>query len=81
MYHSVSAVGGPLRDLAVPPKRLAEQLTALTDAGYRLVGLSEAFAARYWGGEFANVTVVLILIAVLMLRPAGLFVRAKERVV
>jgi peptidoglycan/xylan/chitin deacetylase (PgdA/CDA1 family) len=42
MYHSVSAVGGPLRDLAVPPKRLAEQLTALTDAGYRLVGLSEA---------------------------------------
>lgn len=42
MYHSVSAVGGPLRDLAVPPKRLAEQLTALTEAGYRLVGMSEA---------------------------------------
>jgi peptidoglycan/xylan/chitin deacetylase (PgdA/CDA1 family) len=42
MYHSVSAVRGPLRDLAVPPKRLAEQLTALTDAGYRLAGLSEA---------------------------------------
>jgi peptidoglycan/xylan/chitin deacetylase (PgdA/CDA1 family) len=42
MYHSVSAIGGPLRDLAVPPKRLAEQLTALSDAGYRLVGLSEA---------------------------------------
>jgi peptidoglycan/xylan/chitin deacetylase (PgdA/CDA1 family) len=42
MYHSVSAVGGPMRDLAVPPKRLAEQLRALADAGYRLVGLSEA---------------------------------------
>jgi peptidoglycan/xylan/chitin deacetylase (PgdA/CDA1 family) len=42
MYHSVSAVGGPLRDLAVPPKRLAEQLGALSAAGYRLVGLSEA---------------------------------------
>jgi peptidoglycan/xylan/chitin deacetylase (PgdA/CDA1 family) len=42
MYHSVSAVGGPMRDLAVPPDLLAEQLAALTDAGYRLVGLSEA---------------------------------------
>ncbi|GAA4937469.1 polysaccharide deacetylase family protein [Actinoplanes utahensis] len=42
MYHSVSAVGGPLRDLAVPPERLAEQLAALSGAGYRLVGLTEA---------------------------------------
>jgi len=42
MYHSVSAVAGPLRDLAVPPSRLAEQLAALTSAGYRLLGLSEA---------------------------------------
>jgi peptidoglycan/xylan/chitin deacetylase (PgdA/CDA1 family) len=42
MYHSVSAVSGPLRELAVPPERLAEQLAALTAAGYRLVGLSEA---------------------------------------
>jgi peptidoglycan/xylan/chitin deacetylase (PgdA/CDA1 family) len=42
MYHSVSAVGGPMRELAVPPARLAEQLAALTAAGYRLVGLSEA---------------------------------------
>ena len=42
MYHSVSAIAGPLRDLAVPPARLAEQLDALTAAGYRLVGLSEA---------------------------------------
>jgi peptidoglycan/xylan/chitin deacetylase (PgdA/CDA1 family) len=42
MYHSVSAVAGPLRDLAVPRKLLAEQLGALTGAGYRLVGLTEA---------------------------------------
>jgi peptidoglycan/xylan/chitin deacetylase (PgdA/CDA1 family) len=42
MYHSVSTVSGPLRDLAVPPERLAEQLDALARAGYRLVGLSEA---------------------------------------
>ncbi|GLY06348.1 polysaccharide deacetylase family protein [Actinoplanes sp. NBRC 101535] len=42
MYHSVSSVAGPLRDLAVPPERLAEQLGALTAAGYRLVGLTEA---------------------------------------
>jgi peptidoglycan/xylan/chitin deacetylase (PgdA/CDA1 family) len=45
MYHSVSAIGGPMRDLAVPRKRLTEQLGALTDAGYRLVGLSEALDA------------------------------------
>src|SRR4051812_39887650 len=42
MYHSVSTVGGPLRDLAVPPDLLAEQLDALTGADFRLVGLSEA---------------------------------------
>ena len=42
MYHSVSSVGGPLSDLAVPRSRLAEQLGALIAAGYRLVGLSDA---------------------------------------
>ena len=46
MYHSVSAIGGPMRDLAVPPSRLAEQLGALAGAGYRLVGLSEALDLR-----------------------------------
>ena len=46
MYHSVSAVAGPLRDLAVPPSLLASHLSALTDAGYRLVGLSEALDLR-----------------------------------
>ena len=45
------------------------------------VGLVEALAARYLGGAYANLSVFAILIAVLMLRPAGLFVRAKERVV
>lgn len=52
-----------------------------TLVGGLLVGLSEAWAARYFGGEFANLTVFLILITVLLVRPAGLFVRAKERVV
>lgn len=43
MYHSISTLGtGPLRELAVPPDRLAEHLAALRDAGYRMVGLSEA---------------------------------------
>src|SRR6266571_438713 len=42
MYHSVSTVDGHLRDLAVPKDRLREQLGALADAGYALVGLTEA---------------------------------------
>ncbi|WP_432906161.1 polysaccharide deacetylase family protein [Micromonospora matsumotoense] len=43
MYHSVSELPtGPLRTLAVPPRRLAEQLGTLVGAGYRLVGLTEA---------------------------------------
>ncbi|MFY1655094.1 polysaccharide deacetylase family protein [Solwaraspora sp. WMMB762] len=43
MYHSIStAARGPLRSLAVGPTRFAEQLAALADAGYRMVGLSEA---------------------------------------
>jgi peptidoglycan/xylan/chitin deacetylase (PgdA/CDA1 family) len=41
MYHSVSSVNGPMRDLAVPPELLTEQLRSLRDAGYRLVGLTE----------------------------------------
>ncbi|WFE27110.1 polysaccharide deacetylase family protein [Solwaraspora sp. WMMD791] len=43
MYHSVSVIdSGPLRSLAVGPTRFAEQLAALADAGYRMVGLSAA---------------------------------------
>jgi peptidoglycan/xylan/chitin deacetylase (PgdA/CDA1 family) len=51
MYHSVSALAGPLRDLAVPPRRLDEHLSALTDAGYQLVGLSEALDRLEAGTE------------------------------
>ncbi len=46
MYHSVSATEGPLRALAVPPERLHEQLAALTDAGYELLGLTEALSRK-----------------------------------
>lgn len=43
MYHSVSSIReGPMRTFAVPPELLREQLAALSGAGYRLVGLSEA---------------------------------------
>jgi len=50
MYHSVSAVpAGPLRPLAVPPALLREQLVALAESGYRLVGLSEAIDLRAAG--------------------------------
>lgn len=52
-----------------------------TLVGGTLVGLAEAFASRYLGGEYANLAVFLILVTILMLRPAGLFVRTKERVV
>jgi peptidoglycan/xylan/chitin deacetylase (PgdA/CDA1 family) len=57
MYHSVSAIAGPMRDLAVPPRRLAEHLAALTDAGYRLVGLSEALDLRDAGNTSPLVAV------------------------
>lgn len=43
MYHSVSRIAaGPMRALAVPAPVLTEQLSALSQAGYRLVGLTEA---------------------------------------
>jgi peptidoglycan/xylan/chitin deacetylase (PgdA/CDA1 family) len=35
-----------VRPLAVPPARLTEQLTALADAGYTLLGITEALARR-----------------------------------
>jgi len=56
MYHSVSAVDGPMRDLAVPPRLLAEQLGALREAGYELVGLTEALARVDGGGRLMAVT-------------------------
>lgn len=50
-----------------------------TLVGGLLVGLAEALASRYLGGEFANLAVFFILIVVLLVRPAGLFVRSRER--
>jgi peptidoglycan/xylan/chitin deacetylase (PgdA/CDA1 family) len=45
MYHSVSTVAaGPMRPYAVPPALLADQLVALREAGYTLLGLTEALA-------------------------------------
>lgn len=52
-----------------------------TLVGGAVVGLAEALAARYLGAEFANLTVFVILIAILLVKPAGLFVRARERTV
>jgi len=46
-----------------------------------IVGLTEALASRYLGGEFAHLAVFTLLIAVLLAKPAGLFVRARERTV
>jgi branched-chain amino acid transport system permease protein len=45
------------------------------------VGIVEQMAARYLGSEFSNLSVFVILMLVLMVRPAGLFGRVKERVV
>lgn len=45
MYHSVSTVAsGPVRPYAVPPALLADQLVALREAGFTLLGLTEAVA-------------------------------------
>ncbi|MFE7244047.1 branched-chain amino acid ABC transporter permease [Streptomyces sp. NPDC057580] len=52
-----------------------------TLVGGLIVGLAEALAVRHLGSEYANLTVFLILVLVLLVRPAGLFVRAKERMV
>jgi peptidoglycan/xylan/chitin deacetylase (PgdA/CDA1 family) len=50
MYHSVSDVReGPMHEFGVPPRLLGEQLAALSAAGYRLVGLSEALDLRAGG--------------------------------
>lgn len=46
-----------------------------------LVGLAEALASRYLGSEFAHLTVFVMLIAILMIRPTGLFIRSTERTV
>ncbi|WP_375385254.1 branched-chain amino acid ABC transporter permease [uncultured Microbacterium sp.] len=52
-----------------------------TLAGGLIVGMTEALATRYIGSDFANVSVFLILIVILMVKPTGLFTRRKERTV
>ncbi|MFI7005061.1 branched-chain amino acid ABC transporter permease [Streptomyces sp. NPDC050145] len=52
-----------------------------TLVGGLVVGLAEALAARYLGGAYANITVFVILVTILLVRPAGLFVRVQERTV
>jgi peptidoglycan/xylan/chitin deacetylase (PgdA/CDA1 family) len=42
MYHAVTPVRGRFARLGLPAAALGEQLHALRDAGYRLVGVSEA---------------------------------------
>ncbi|WP_427869526.1 branched-chain amino acid ABC transporter permease [Leucobacter luti] len=49
--------------------------------GGAVVGLTEVFASRYLGTDFANLSVFAILIIILMLKPTGLFTRSRERVV
>lgn len=49
--------------------------------GGTVVGLIEAFASRFFGADFANISVFIILILILMLKPTGLFTRSRERVV
>uniref|UniRef100_UPI0026312303 branched-chain amino acid ABC transporter permease n=1 Tax=Microbacterium sp. TaxID=51671 RepID=UPI0026312303 len=49
--------------------------------GGLIVGLAEALATRYIGADFAGITVFLILIVILMVKPTGLFARRVERTV
>ena len=49
--------------------------------GGLVIGLVEAFSIRYLGSEFGNVSVFVVLLLVLMVRPTGLFGRLRERVV
>lgn len=49
--------------------------------GGAIVGLAEAFAGRYLGSDFSALTVFVILVVILMIKPTGLFTRRKERTV
>lgn len=49
--------------------------------GALIVGLVESLASRYIGPDFANISVFVILIVILMIKPTGLFTRHKERAV
>ncbi len=45
------------------------------------VGLVVTFSARYFGAEYSNLSVFLLLMAVLLVRPQGIFGRMPERTV
>ena len=45
------------------------------------VGLVETYVARYLGSDFSNLSVFLLLLLVLLIRPTGLFGRVQERTV
>lgn len=50
-------------------------------AGGAIVGLTESLVTRYIGADVANISVFLILILILMIKPTGLFTRRVERTV
>ncbi|WP_193597054.1 branched-chain amino acid ABC transporter permease [Microbacterium sp. YJN-G] len=52
-----------------------------TLVGGLIVGLAEALATRYIGADYAGLTVFVILIVILMVKPTGLFTRRVERAV
>lgn len=57
MYHAVgSPMPSALADLTVAPDLLAEQLSALRDDGWALLGLTEALAAHAAGGRVVALT-------------------------
>ncbi|EHR50314.1 branched-chain amino acid ABC-type transport system, permease component [Saccharomonospora marina XMU15] len=45
------------------------------------VGLIETFAALRLGSEYSGITVFVVLIVILLVRPSGLFTRTRERAV
>lgn len=49
--------------------------------GGTVVGLTESLVSRYVGADFASISVFLILILILMVKPTGLFARRVERTV
>ena len=52
-----------------------------TLVGGLTVGLIESFTALQLGSQYSNIAIFAVLIAILMVRPAGLFGRVHERVV
>jgi branched-chain amino acid transport system permease protein len=52
-----------------------------TLVGGLVVGLVETLVTRYLGSQYADLFVFAALVVILFVRPAGLFVRARERVV